>query len=168
MSCIDPVVLKQYATDAKAEINSRRGQILKVLSQVLDTIHTQNGYSHNVYEVSFDVNSWRDRSDGNTPVIYIVDDPASVERKAGKTRLYTWNLLLFGVTKDFDTLFEFEEHLADVEECLEHNGWLGGLANKIEVNSIKTDNQMFSEKTNTRLYEIAIQVEYVRCLGDAR
>ena len=120
-----------------------------------------------VCDVTFNVHSWNSVLESETPKLFIVDDAADVERQAGKTRFYTWKVLIFGVVKDRE-MDEFEQHLADVQECLEINGYLGGLVNKIEVNTIRTDNQLFSEKELTHLYEMGIQIEYVQCWGDAR
>jgi len=78
-----------------------------------------------------------------------------------------WRILLFGVCKGMD-IIEFEEHLADIQECIEHNGYLGGIVSQIEIDGIRTDNQMFSEKTDTHLYEMELEIRYVRCHGNAR
>ena len=166
MPCFDPVLLRGFADDV-VNIRSRRMRILLVLKKILETITKANGYTIDVDEVSFDVKSWRDRTSGNTPVIYIVDNNQVAKRFAGKTRQYTWNLLLFGVVKEED-IEVFEEFLADIEECVELNGWLGGIATKSEVNDIKTDNQLFSETERTHLFEMQIQVEFCRAHGDPR
>ncbi len=166
MPCIDPVVLRQFAADVSG-VKSRRMRIMLVLKKILETIKKSNNYTANVDQVSFDVKSWRDRTSENTPVIYIVDNNQVPTRHAGKTRTYIWHLLLFGVVKEED-IETFEEFLADIEECVELNGWLGGIASKSEVNDIKTDNQLFSITERTHLFEMHIQVEFCRAHGDPR
>jgi len=138
-----------------------------VLKKILETITKANGYSANIDEVSFDVKSWRDRTSERTPVIYIVDSDTQVTRHAGKTRLYTWRVLLFGMVKE-EEIDTFEEFLADIQECVELNGWLGGIVAKSEVNNIITDNQLFSETEQTHLFEMQIQLEYCQPHGDTR
>jgi hypothetical protein len=166
MSCLTQEQLDTIL-NAVSTIKSRRMKILEATKMLLNYITIENGYSHNVFEASFDVNAWRDKTEGTTPAIFIVDDSSNEVRNAGKTRFVTWNTILFGVVKNY-TIQEFEEHIADVQECLEHNASLGGLVSKIEVNNIVTDTQLFSEKENTHLYEMRIQFEYVRCFGDAK
>ena len=141
MPCIDPNELKQFADDVST-CKSRRMRALLVLQKVLETIKTSNGYTATVDEVTFDVKSWRDRTSERTPVIYIVDSDSHVTRHAGKTRFYKWNVLLFGMVKEED-IKTFEEFLADIQECVELNGWLGGIVNKCEVNNIITDNNLY-------------------------
>ena len=153
MACIAPADM-QAIVDKVSGLKSRRLRILKALQCVLDTITENNGYCHDICEASFDVNAWRDRLEGDTPVIFIVDDKVNnIQRMAGRQRQYRWKVILFGVVKGFD-MDEFEQHIADVQECLEDNGALGGIASQIEVDAIRTDNQLFSEKEDTHLYEM--------------
>ena len=164
--CIEKAKFEEFLTECNT-IKSRRGRILCMLAKVLNTISENRGYCLDVCDVSFDVHSWNSVLESETPKIFIVDDTADVERKAGRTRFYTWKVLVFGVVKEKE-MEEFEEHLADVQECIEINGHLGGVVNKTEVNSIRTDNQLFSEKENTHLYEMEVQLEYVQCFADPR
>lgn len=147
---------------------SRRMKILEAVKGILNQITKTNGFCHDIDEASFDVNAWRDRLEGDTPAVFVVDDGTpSIVRMAGRQRQYKWKVLLFGVVKGMD-IYEFEAHVADVQECVELNGYLGGLASKIEVNNILTDNQLFSEKEDTHLYELELQIEYIQCHGDPR
>lgn len=150
------------------DYKSRRMKILEALRQTLETIKYDNGYCHTLQCASFDVNGWQDNTTETTPIIYIVDDKVNrIERMAGKQRQYYWKVLLFGVCKGM-SIEEFEDHIADVQTCIEDNGWLCGLASQTEVDTIQTDNQLFSEKENTHLWEMAIEIRYIQCHGDPR
>jgi hypothetical protein len=145
---------------------SRRLKILKAIEATLSTIKKEAGYTNTVNTVTFDSKSWRDMAAPQTPAIFIIDDMVQINRFVGKTREYTWTVKLFGVVKEF-TLEEFEEHIADIEECLEDNNHLAGMAAKVEVQQVITDNQMF-ENTNNRLYEIELKIEFIRSLNNPR
>jgi hypothetical protein len=167
MACISPTKCQEIK-DSVAGLKSRRMKILESLRQVLETITEKNGYCHDIDEASFNVNAWRDRLEGDTPVIYIVDDKANnIQRMAGKQRQISWKVILFGIVKGFD-IFEFEQHIADVQECLEDNGFLCGEVSQIEVDAIRTDNQLFSEKEDTHLYEMDLDIRYIQCHGNTR
>lgn len=152
-----------------AQVNvykSRRMKIIKAVQLILGTINTSRGYSTNVAEVRTDTKSWKDISAPETPAIFIVDDIVQIVRHAGKTREYVWTVRLFGVLKEY-TLPQFEEFIADVEECIEVNSHLAGTVNKCEVQQVITDNQMF-DNTDTRLFEIELRCEFIRCYGNPR
>lgn len=167
MACIDPAKCQEIK-DSVSGMKSRRMRILDSLRQVLDTITENNGYCHDICEASFDVNSWRDVTEGDTPIIYVVDDKTNkIERMAGKQRQYYWKVLLFGVVKGMD-IYEFEQHIADVQECIEDNGFLCGSASQTEVNGITTDNQLFSEKEDTHLFEMELEIRYIQCHSNTR
>jgi hypothetical protein len=151
---------------AVAPLKSRRMKIIKSLQLILETITTTRGYSQNVKGVRFDTKSWKDVSAPETPTIWIIDDMVQIVRHAGKQREYTWTIKLFGVVKE-STLEEFEEFIADVEQCIEDNCHLAGTVNKAEIQQVVTDNQLF-DNTNTRLFEIDVQCEYIRCHGSPR
>lgn len=153
----------------QAECNvfkSRRLKILRALEQILSTIKKDNGYSNDVRTVTFDTKSWRDMSAPETPAIFIIDDLVQIQRFVSKTREYTWTVRLFGVVKEF-TLNEFEEFIADIEQCIEDNSHLAGMVNKAEIQQVITDNQLF-ENTNNRLFEIELRCEFIRCHGNPR
>ena len=153
----------------QAECNvfkSRRMRILKAIQLILKTITTDRGYSMNVSDVTMDSKSWKDVSAPETPVIYIIDDMVQIERHAGKTREYVWTVRLFGVLKE-TSLEQFEEFIADVEQCIEDNSHLAGMVNKAEIQQVLTDNQLF-DNTNTRLFEIELRCEFIRCHGSPR
>lgn len=167
MPCLSKAIMDGIVAST-ANFNSRRMKILEAIKGILNQITIINGFSYDIDEASFDVNAWRDRLEGDTPAIFVVDDSTpSITRMAGKQRQYKWKVLLFGVVKGMD-IYQFEDHLADVQECVELNGYLGGLVSKIEINNIITDNQLFSEKEDTHLYEIELQVEYIQCHGNPR
>lgn len=151
--------------DEVAKQCNRRGKILKALELVLKTIEKSNGYKTTVETVSFDVRMWNELEEAQTPSIFIVDGVAAVKRMAGKTRIYTWIIDLFGTFKETD-IFTFEEFLADIKQCLEDNTSLAGTVSKVEVNNIRTDNQLFSGKDGTHLYNMEIQAEYCQAHAD--
>lgn len=157
--------LEAIQNDAN-QYKSRRLRILKALEGVLNTIKKEDGYSNTVNLVTFDSKSWRDMAAPQTPSIFIIDDIVQIVRHAGKTREYVWTVRLFGVVKEF-TLEEFEEHIADVEECIEQNSHLAGIVNKCEIQNVITDNQLF-DNTNNRLYEMELRVEFIRCHENPR
>ena len=99
---------------------SRRLRILKAIEEILNSIKKENGYTNDIRLVTFDTKSWRDMSAPQTPAIFIIDDLVQIQRFVAKTREYTWTVRLFGVVKEF-TLEEFEEFIADVEQCIEDN-----------------------------------------------
>jgi len=167
MACIDPAKCEEIRNSV-VNLKSRRMRILDSLRQILNTITEANGYCHDIYEASFDVNGWQDRLEGDTPVIFIVDEKVNrIERMAGRQRQYYWKVLLFGVVKGMD-IYEFEQHVADVQECIENNGYLCGAASQTEVDSIRTDNQLFSNKEDTHLYEIELEIRYIQCHSETR
>lgn len=157
--------LQTIQNDAN-QYKSRRLRILKALEGVLNTIKKEDGYTNTVNLVTFDSKSWRDMAAPQTPSIFIIDDIVQIVRHAGKTREYVWTVRLFGVVKEF-TLEEFEEHIADVEECIEQNSHLAGIVNKCEIQNVITDNQLF-DNTNNRLYEMELRVEFIRCHENPR
>ena len=145
---------------------SRRLKIVHALIETLKTITCENGYTQDTKDVTIDVKGWQDKLAQQCPCIFVVDDIVSIVRRVGKQREYTWTIKLFGVTKEMS--FEaFEEYIADIEECLEDNNHLCGAASKCEINQVITDNQMF-QNNDIRLFEMDIQVEYIRCLGNPR
>ena len=152
---------------AKIEnIKSRRGKILVALKEYLSLIKKSNGYNHTIQNVSFDVRAWDTVVEAECPIIFVIDDKTdSIKRHAGKMREYIWQVRLFGIVKE-RTLIEFEEIITDIEECIESNFNLAGTVSKTEVNQIITDNQLFSEKDGTHLFEIQLGVEYIRCHGN--
>lgn len=150
-------------------LRSKRVRILQGLKLLLNTITKDRGYTHTVEEAGFDVKTWRDKTAEQTPVIYIVDDTAQLIKHAGCIREYTWTIRLFGVLKGKD-LIDFEEFIADVEECIYDNNTLFGQVNKMECNQVTTDNQLFSELNDSgaHLYEIELGVEYTRNARSSR
>lgn len=156
-----PIPDLQAAQAEIEQLKSRRLKILRALEFTLNTIKKSAGYSNDVPTVTFDAKSWKDMPDPQCPAIFLIDDIVQINRFVGKTREYAWTVRLFGVVKGF-TFNEFEEHIADVEECLEDNCHLIGFASKCEINNVITDNQLF-DNTNVRLYEMELRVEYIRC-----
>lgn len=149
-----------------APLKSRRVKILIAIQRILETITTSRGYSKSVVEVRMDAKSWRDVSAPQTPVLFIIDDIVQIQRFVAKNREYVWTVRLFGVLKE-TTLIEFEEFIADVEQCIEDNSHLCGQVSKCEVQQVVTDNQMF-DNTDTRLFEVELRCEYRRCHQNPR
>lgn len=166
----DPYELTQAeheAIQAKISgIKSRRMRILKAIQYYLQTIKMERGYSTNITDVRMDAKSWRDVSAQECPVVFIIDDMVQITRNAGKNRMYIWTVKIFGVVKE-RSFEQFEEFIADVEQCMETNNHLAGTVSKAEVNQLITDNQMF-DNTDTRLFEMDITCEYIRCLGNPK
>lgn len=148
------------------QFKSRRLRILKALQAILKTITIANGYTRDIQDVRMDTKSWRDVSAPETPIAFLVDDTVQITRFAGKTREYIWTIRIFGVVKEY-SLDEFEEFIADIEQCIEDNNHLAGIVNKCEINQVITDNQLF-DNTDTRLFEMELRVEFIRCLQSPR
>lgn len=166
-----PLATNEQQMQIQARIEdyrSRRAKIMVAIKEYLKLITKANGYSHSIQNVTFDVRSWDTVIESETPIIFVVDDKTTdIVRHVGKTREYTWMIKLFGIVKN-KTLVEFEEVLSDIEECLENNFNLGGVVSKVEIDQIVTDNQMFSEKEDTHLFDMELSVEYIRCHGNPR
>lgn len=162
--------MSQDQMDAIIELvtpfKSRRLKAIYALIETLKTIKIENGYTADIQDASIDVKGWQDKSAQQCPCIFVVDDIVSIIRHAGKSREYTWNIKLFGVTKEM-SFQQFEEFIADVEEVIEDNSHLCGVVSKCEINNVITDNQMFNQ-TDTRLFEMDIQLEFIRCVGNPR
>jgi hypothetical protein len=150
-------------------IPSKRGRILKALSLLLPTITKTNGYNNSAEGVSFDVKSWADKTEDQTPWIYIVDDKTQITRHAGQMREFVWDIRLFGVLKGKD-IMTFETFITDIEQCIYDNNSLFGNVNKMEVEEVTTDNQLFSEinDSGAHLFEMVVKMEYTRSARDAR
>lgn len=150
-------------------LSSKRARLMKALLLLLPTITTSRGYTTNVETVSFNVKAWRDLPADQTPSIYIIDDQTKLIKHAGCIREYTWTVRLFGCVKDKDIMM-FEEFIADIEECIYDNNTLFGQVNKVEVEEVTTDNQLFSEinDNGAHLFEMVLGVEYTRKARDPR
>lgn len=144
-------------------LRSKRARILKGLQLLLQTITMDRNYSDTVEEVSFNVKGWRDKTTDQTPVIYIIDDATDIVRHAGMIREFSWKIPIFGVVKGVD-MMAFEEFIADIEECIYDNNSLFGNVNKMEINSISTDNQLFSQMMDDgpHLFELVLDIQYTR------
>jgi len=150
-----------------APITSKRARIMEAMRKLLETITVEKGYTVDVKEVSYNVKSWRDKTTAQCPVIYIVDNTTQITRHAGCVREYKWTLALFGVCREMD-IVDFEKFLSDLETCLNDNNNLFGEINKMEVDEITTDNQLFSGLDGTHLFEFSVGVEYTRSARNAR
>jgi hypothetical protein len=157
---ISPAQVAIYQAEIQAH-QSKRIRVLEALRLILATITKDNGYLTDVMEVSYDVKSWRDKSVGQTPVIYLVDDTTFLVTHAGCIREYQWMVRLFGVIRE-RTIIEFEQFMADVEEAIYDNNTLFGQANLMRVENISTDNQLFSEIDGTHLFEMETKILYTR------
>lgn len=158
---------KLTATEVQAiqerlkEIKSKRFRILEAMSYALGTINASRGYTSTVLEVSYDVKNWRDKAKAQCPLLYVVDDSSRQIRRAGAAREVIWQIRIFGVFADA-TQQAFEEFISDVEECLDDSNSLFGQINKMEWIDITTDNQLFSQLDGKRLFEMIVEVEYMR------
>lgn len=151
------------------DIPSYRARILETMRLILNTITTNRGYSKNVCEVSYDVKGWQSKSEDQTPVIYLIDDVTDITRHAGCIREYRWRVRLYGVFKGGDnSIIDVETFITDIEQCIYDNNTLANQVNKMEVDSVATDNQLFSVQQDTHLFEIVVLVEYTRKARDAR
>jgi len=150
-------------------LKSKRARILVALQMLLKTVTKDRGYTQNMADVTFNVKGWRDKAKAETPVMYIIDSVNNIKRHAGTVREYVWRLEIFGTCREMEFI-EFEEFLADVEQCLDDNNTLFGQINKMEVLSIPTDNQLFSELDNSgvRLFSMDIDIEYTRNARNAK
>ena len=150
-------------------IPSQRARILEAIRLILSTITTGRGYSKTVCEVGYDVKGWQTKSEDQTPVIYIIDDTTDITRHAGCVREYRWRVRLYGVFKGGNnSIIDVEKFITDIEQCIYDNNSLAAEVNKVEVDSIATDNQLFSVQQDTHLFEIVLLVEYTRQARDAR
>ncbi|MDZ4810753.1 MAG: hypothetical protein SGI96_21160 [Bacteroidota bacterium] len=142
-------------------IDSKRMRILEAMRLLLREVKVENGYKTEIMEVSYDVKMWRDKSIGQTPVVYIIDDTSNLVTHAGHIREYVWNIRLFGVIRE-KTIVEFEEFISDMETAIYDNNTLFGQCNLVRVREISTDNQLFSELDGTHLFEMNAEVLYTR------
>ncbi len=155
--------------DQIKDMKSHRARILEAIRLILETITLDRGYTKDIYEVSYDVKSWKDKSEDQTPTLYIIDDATSITRHAGCIREYIWNVRIYGVFKGGDgSIIALEEFISDVEQCIYDNNSLVSEVNKTEVLSITTDNQLFSVQQDTHLFEMVLGVEYTRKARDSR
>lgn len=148
---------------------SQRGKILQNLQRQLQTITVANGFSRDVQDVSFNVQTWTQVPEANTPVIYIIDETASYAYHPGKLIEVTWNISLFVVLKNRSQT-DLEEFLSDIDYCLTLNQPLsfsdtGIVASQVRLRNIITDRQMFAEIENSQLAKISIDVIYIKCYG---
>lgn len=164
-----PIPQVQSIQAQLALLHSKRAKIMQGLKLLLPTITKTNGYTSTVEEVSFDVKGWRDKSAEQTPVIYIIDSLTKIVRHAGTVREYDWQIPVFGCYKAVD-IITFEEFISDIEQCIYDNNTLFGQVNKMEVDQVLTDNQLFSElnESGTHLFEISLLVQFTRHARDSR
>lgn len=158
------------AIDAEiSPITSKRARILEAMRLILQTITTIKGYSESVCEVSYDVKGWQEKSEDQTPVIYIIDDTTEITKHAGCIREYEWRVRLYGIYRGGDnSIIDVEKFITDIEQCIYDNNTLASQVNKMEILTVTTDNQLFSVQQDTHLFEIVVGVEYTRKARDAR
>lgn len=146
-----------------ATYSSKRVRIIKGLEALLKTVTKDNGYVVGLQNVSFDVKTWRDVSADQTPIAYIVDSNTVLIRHAGCVREYVWDIEVFGCVKDKD-IVDFEQCIADIEQSIDDNNSLFGEVNKMEVENIMTDNQLFSQIQNNgaQLFSMVVKMEFTR------
>lgn len=144
-------------------IKSKRGRIMEGLRLILETITKNRGYTQTLDEATFVIRGWEDRTKDNTPVIYIVDDNQLRSKNAGQIRNYDWVINLFAHYYGED-LIEFEEFLADIEECIDDNNTIASEINKMEVEQIISDGQLFASNDTSEhhLAQITLGILYTR------
>jgi hypothetical protein len=154
---------------ALASLKSKRARIMVALKSLLATITKDRNYTQNVMSVGFDVKGWRDKTEEQTPAVYIIDSNYRITKHAGCIREYEWTIPVFGVVKGID-IVAFEEFLADLEEAIYDNNTLFGQVNKMEIDQTLTDNQLFSELNDSgaHLFELTLNVEFTRRARDPR
>ena len=142
---------------------SKRARILRGVEELLKTVTKDNGYNIGLQNVSFNVKGWQDLPEDQTPVAYIVDSNTLLIRHAGCVREYVWDIEVFGCVKGRD-IWDFENLIADIEEAFDDNNTLFGQVNKMEVENILTDNQLFSQTQNNgaQLFSMIIKMEFTR------
>ena len=145
-------------------IRSKRGRILEGLRLILQkSITRANGYTVDLDEATFVMRGWQDRTKENTPVLYIVDDVQTRPRNAGQIRGYDWIIQIYAQFHG-DDMIAFEEFLADIEECIDDNNTIAQQINKMEVEGIISDGQLFASNDTDEhhLAQITIGVIYTR------
>jgi len=145
-------------------IRSKRGRIMEGLRLIFEqSIKRSNGYTVDLDEATFIIRGWQDRTKETTPVIYIVDDNQNRSRNAGCLRNYDWVIQLY-VHYHGDNLIEFEEFIADVEECIDDNNTIAQQINKMEVENIISDGQLFASEDTAEhhLAQITLGIIYTR------
>jgi len=147
------------------DIPSRRARIMESLRLLLNTLTLDKGYSQDICEVSYDVKGWKDKSEDQTPVIYIIDDTTQITRHSGCIREYIWTIRLYGLFRQ-GGIVDLEKWLTDIEQCIVDNTTMAGQVNKTEVVQIITDNQLFSVQNETHLFEVILNMEYTRKYTD--
>lgn len=142
---------------------SKRARILRGVEELLKTVTKDNGYAVGLQNVSFNVKGWQDTPEDQTPVAYIVDSNTLLVRHAGCVREYVWDIEVFGCVKGRD-IWDFENLIADIESAFDDNNTLFGQVNKMEVENILTDNQLFSQTQNNgaQLFSMIIKMEFTR------
>jgi hypothetical protein len=152
---------------------SRRGRILEELIRQLRTITKANGYSCDVVEVSQNVQNWRNKSEVETPLIYVIDQKETRTYGAGRSLQLTWTVELFGCMRN-RTQEEMEEFITDIEQCLQKNQTLAsesnprGTVSHHRIQNVLTDAQMFNEIEGSQLFAVIVDFIYNRCVDEAR
>lgn len=157
--------------DAKISgLRSKRARIMEGLRLIFKkSIKRSNGYTVDLDDSTFVIRGWQSRTKDNTPVIYIVDDNQIRPRNAGSIRTYDWVIQLY-VHYYGEDLLEFEEFIADVEECIDDNNTIAQQINKMEVENIISDGQLFSSEDTSEhhLAQITLGIMYTRKARDPR
>lgn len=149
---------------------AQRALILRNLQKQLRTITKADGYSANIYDASFDVKTWDQIPESETPMVYIVDENAQYTYHPGRLVEVTWDVSLFCIMKNRSQL-EMEDFIADLDICLTKNAPLsfpetGPVINHIRIKNIITDNQLFSQVDNSQLFKMTLSLIYTKCYGN--
>lgn len=148
---------------------AQRSLILENLQRQLRTIKAADGYSRDIYDASFDVKTWDQLPEAETPMVYIIDQRTQYQYHPGRLVEVTWDINLFGIMKNASQM-EMEDFIADIDICLTKNALLsfpetGQVVSHIRIRDIVTDNQLFSQVDNSQLFKITISLIYTKCYG---
>lgn len=158
-----PIPTVQQIQADLATMPSKRARLLKGLEYLFKSVTKGNGYIVGAENVSFDVKGWRDLPADQTPVVYLIDGVTLPVRHAGCVREYVWDIEVFGCVKDKD-IWTFESFISDLEQAIDDNNTLFGEVNKMEVENILTDNQLFSQiqENGAQLFSMIVKLEFTR------
>lgn len=151
--------------EGAAKPMSRRGRILVNLVRQLSTIRKENGYGTDVVNVTTEIQNWDLTAEGDTPVIYIVDQQATPQYNPSRLTEWTWTIALTGLMKNKSQL-DMEAMVADIQDALFKNitlsfdGEIPGPCSQIRIADVVTDGQFMRELDGSQLFTVKIQVKY--------
>ena len=145
--------------------NVRRKDILTNLKTRLEEITTDNGYTYDIIEVSYDLKNYTEMAEHELPAIFILPDTETQTGGVGGRYQRTFVIDLFIVAKCI-TYQELADIVDDIEECLVGVGGSGaGLECTINVPRIVDvafDNQGQHDTDQYALGVVTVELDYVR------